>query len=226
MLSAKSQSLIPERSKIVELSKNYGQVSAILAGLEVSSGDCSICYSADLQDPPELLFELFRSFLKHNEIVIAVRSSREDSMFQNLTSKIGYWILRVKSPEIPKGGFDFFPAFIKYKRLKRAKGKSAYTFQKRLNIFIDAIFDSTDLLIKSATRIGFFIACCGLISAFFLLTEYLKGNSLNNGFTAIVTSILILGGCQLMMLGIVGEYVYRVYDITRNRPRYIIKNIF
>jgi dolichol-phosphate mannosyltransferase len=256
LLSAKSQGLIPERSKIVELSKNYGQVSAILAGLEVSSGDCSICYSADLQDPPELLFELFRSFLEHNEIVIAVRSSREDSMFQNLTSKIGYWILRIKSPEIPKGGFDFFligniakkfilerfgsrrflqgdilnlgfsPVFIKYKRLKRAKGKSAYTFQKRLNIFIDAIFDSTDLLIKSATRIGFFIACIGIISALFLLTEYLKGNSPYNGFTAIVTSILILGGCQLMMLGIVGEYVYRVYDITRNRPRYIIKNIF
>lgn len=256
LVLAKSQGLIPKESKIIELSKNYGQVPAILAGLEVSSGDCSICYSADLQDPPELLIELVKSYLNHNEIVIAVRSSREDSIFQNFTSRIAYWILRFKSPEIPKGGFDFFligkiarkfilertgsrlflqgdilnlgfsPDFIRYKRLKRAKGKSSYTFQKRLNVFIDAIFDSTDLLIKLATRIGFFTACLGLISAIYLLSGYFKGNSPYDGFTAILTSILILGGCQLMMLGVVGEYVYRVYDITRNRPRYIIKNIF
>lgn len=256
LLNAKSKSLTPKNTRIIELSKNYGQVSAILAGLEVSTGDCSICYSADLQDPPELMLKLFRNFLDKKEIVIAVRSSREDTFFQNITSKIAYWLLRIKSPEIPKGGFDFFllgnnakrfileragskrflqgdilnlgfsPEFIKYRRLKRKNGKSAYNFRTRFNVFIDALFDSTDLFIKLATRLGFIIAFLGIISAIFVLIEYLKGYSPYDGFTAIFSSILILGGLQMMMLGIIGEYVYRTYDIARNRPRYIIKNIF
>jgi dolichol-phosphate mannosyltransferase len=256
LLNAKSQSLIPKATKIIELSKNYGQVSAILAGLEVSTGNCSICYSADLQDPPELMLKLFRNFLDKKEIVIAVRSSREDNLLQNATSKIAYWLLRIKSPEIPKGGFDFFllgnnakrfileragsrrflqgdilnlgfsPEFIKYRRLKRTKGKSSYTFRTRFNLFTDALFDSTDLFIKLATRIGFIIAFSGLISAIFVLIGYLKGYSPYNGFAAIFSSILVLGGFQLVMLGVIGEYIYRIYDIARNRPRYIIKNIF
>ena len=256
LLSAKSKGLLPINSRIVELSKNYGQVSAILAGLEVSSGNCCICYSADQQDPPELILELFKHYLKKHEIVIAVRSSRDDGLFQRVTSKIGYWFLRIKSPEIPKGGFDFFlvgniakrfilertgsrrflqadilnlgfsPVFIEYKRSKRTLGKSAYNFRKRLNIFIDAIFDSTDLFIKLATRLGFFIACSGLFSSIFLFIQYFRGYSPYDGFTAIISSILVLGGSQLMMLGIIGEYTYRIYDITRNRPTYIVKNIF
>ena len=253
---AKSLNLIPTRSKIVELSKNFGQVSAILAGLEVASGNCSIAYSADQQDPPELILKMFRIFQEKNEIVIAVRSSRSDGIFQSFTSKIGYWFLRIKSPEIPKGGFDFFligniakkfiidragsrrflqgdilnlgftPVFIDYRRSRRTKGKSGYNFQKRFNIFIEALFDSTDLFIKLATRLGFLVSSVGLISSIFLLFEYFRGHYPYDGFTAVITSILILGGSQLMMLGIIGEYTYRVYDITRNRPRYIIKNIF
>jgi dolichol-phosphate mannosyltransferase len=256
LLEKKTSKLLPKESKIIELSRNFGQVPALIAGLETSKGDCSICYSADMQDPPELFLEMFNLFVQKNEIVLAIRASRRDSFFRNFTSRIGYSILRRKVPTIPKGGFDFFllgssarnslliisgsrrfiqgdilnlgfdPRFIEYNRTAREKGKSAYTFAKRLETFVDAFYDSSDLPIKVTTRLGFAIAVSGFLSAIYLLIVYFKGESPFNGFTALVTSILILGGIQLMVLGVIGEYIYRIYDITRNRPKHIIKDIF
>ena len=256
LVGKKNSRLLPKNSRIVELSRNFGQVSALIAGLEVSQGDCSICYSADMQDPPEMFLKMYELFIEKAEIVLAVRASRRDSFFRNFTSKIGYSILRNKVPTIPKGGFDFFllgdvarkslltrsgskrfiqgdilnlgfdPRLIEYNRAARDKGKSAYTFGKRIEAFTDAFYDSSDLPIKVATRLGFGIATTGFLSAGYLLIGYFNGESPFNGFTAIVTSVLILGGIQLMVLGVIGEYIYRIYDISRNRPKHIIKNIF
>ncbi len=256
LLEKKNSRLLPNDSRIIELSRNFGQVSAIIAGLEISRGDCSICYSADMQDPPELFLEMYKIFIEKTEIVLAIRASRRDSFFRNFTSKIGYSILRNRVPAIPKGGFDFFllgdtarksllirsgskrfiqgdilnlgfnPRFIEYNRAARDKGKSAYTFAKRLEVFADAFYDSSDLPIKVTTRLGFGIATSGFLSAGYLLVGYFQGESPFNGFTALITSILILGGIQLMVLGVIGEYIYRIYDIARNRPKHIVKNIF
>jgi glycosyltransferase involved in cell wall biosynthesis len=256
LLGKKNEKLLPASTRIIELSRNFGQVSALVAGLEISQGDCSICYSADMQDPPELFLKMYQMFIENNEIVLAVRGSRRDSFFRNFTSKIGYSILRSKVPTIPKGGFDYFligdtakkslltrsgskrfiqgdilnlgfnPRLIEYSRVARDKGKSAYTFRKRLEAFADAFYDSSDLPIKVATRLGFGIATSGILSAGYLLLAYFNGESPFNGFTAIATSVLILGGIQLMVLGVIGEYIYRIYDISRNRPKHVIKNIF
>jgi glycosyltransferase involved in cell wall biosynthesis len=256
ILNAKDESLIPTESKIVELSRNFGQVQALYAGLEISTGNCSICFSADMQDPPELFLEMYKLYCKKNEIVLCVRSAREDSFFRNLTSTIGYSILRRQESAIPKGGFDFFligsrakkfllerhgtrrflqgdlvnlgfsPEIIKYRRVKRAQGRSSYTFRKRLGLFADAFYDSSDLPIKLSTRFGFIVANLGFISAIFLLVNFWLGITPFNGFTALITPVLILGGIQLMVLGVIGEYIYRIFDITRNRPSYIVKNVF
>ena len=256
IINAKADKLVPKNTKILELSRNFGQVQAIYAGLTFSTADCAICYSADMQDPPELFLEMYKVYSNVNQIVLCARTSREDSFFRNLTSKIGYEILRREEPSIPKGGFDFFligsqakkyllersgsrrflqgdlvnlgfsPAVINYKRTKRSNGRSSYTFRKRLIIFADAFYDSSDLPIKLSTRFGFLVAALGFLSAIFLLVNYLLGKTPFNGFTALITPILILGGMQLMVIGIIGQYIYRIYDISRNRPSYIIKNIF
>lgn len=255
-ITAKAQKLIPPNTKILELSRNFGQVQAIYAGLSISTADCAICYSADMQDPPELFLEMYEAYCKDNQVVLCVRTSREDSFFRNLTSRIGYEILRREEPTIPKGGFDFFligshakrfllerngsrrflqgdlvnlgfsPAVINYRRIKRANGRSSYTFRKRLMIFADAFYDSSDLPIKLSTRFGFSVAALGFISAIFLFVNFLLGRTPFNGFTALITPILILGGMQLMVIGVIGQYIYRIYDITRNRPTHIIKNTF
>ena len=255
IIEAKKKNRIPKSSIIVELSRNFGQIQAINAGFSLSTGKSTICYSADMQDPPELFIKMYEAFIEGHEIVLAVRSAREDNFIQNLTSKIGYGILRREVPNIPKGGFDFFlvgqesklhlmqrngsrrflqgdlinlgfsPAILHYKRSKRVKGRSSYTFKKRLAIFADAFYDSSNLPIKLSSRVGFVVASFGFFSAVYLLISYFSGKTPFDGFTALMTSILFIGGIQLMVLGVIGEYISRIFDISRNRPIYVVKSV-
>jgi glycosyltransferase involved in cell wall biosynthesis len=255
LIDLKNSNSLPKNSMIVTLSRNFGQVSAILAGLEISKSDCSICYSADMQDPAELFLPMYEAYKSGSEIVLAVREARNDSWVRNLTSFIGYGLLRSQLPEVPKGGFDFFligskakihllkrpgtrrflqgdilklgfkQTKINYERQKRDAGKSAYTFRKRLAIFTDAFYDSTDLLIKISTRTGFLLAGVGFFSAIVILLKYFSGISPFNGFTTLSSAILILGGLQLSLIGIIGEYIYRIYEIVKKSPSYIVESV-
>jgi glycosyltransferase involved in cell wall biosynthesis len=256
LIDNKQRGALPSVTKIVKLSRNFGQISALIAGMEVSTGECVICYSADMQDPASLFVPMYRSFESGNEIVLAVRESRSDHWFRNLTSKLGYGLLRLEIPEVPKGGFDFFLVsghakefllnrsgarrflqgdilklgysreVIRYSREKRILGKSSYTFRKRLALFTDAFYDTSDFPIKFGTRLGFAIAAIGFLTTFFVLASYIKDESPFNGFTALLCATLILGGLQLALIGIIGEYIYRTFDIVRNRPRFIIEKIY
>jgi len=256
LLDLKKHRKLPQDSKVVKLSRNFGQISALLAGLEISDGECMICYSADMQDPSKLFITMYEHFRNGSEVVIATRESRSDGFIWDMTSKFGYALLRREVPNIPKGGFDFFligqkarkilldragskrflqadilhlgfqPVLIGYPRVKRMYGKSGYSFRRRLEVFVNAFFDSTDLPIKVATRLGFTISICGFLSTLFVLFSYLRGDSPFNGFAAITSAILVIGGLQLGLIGILGEYIYRIYDINRNRPRFIIEKVY
>ena len=251
----KGSGLTPANTLIIKLSRNFGQVPALLAGLELAEGDCTICYSADMQDPSELFMPMFEYFKKGNEIVIATRESRSDGFLWDLTSKVGYYLLRSEVPSIPKGGFDFFlvgrksknlllqrngskrflqgdlinlgfsPIEIKYNRVKRKYGKSSYSLRKRVSIFSDAFYDSSDMPIKVATKFGFGIAGLGFVSTMYVLFGFFSGKQPFNGFAALACGILILGGMQLAIIGIIGEYIYRTYDIARNRPHFAVEKV-
>jgi len=255
LISLRSEKLLPVETLIVKLSRNFGQTSAILAGLEVSDGECTICYSADMQDPSDLFIPMCTYYNSGEEMVIAIRKSRSDGLLWDLTSKIGYGLLRREVPSIPKGGFDFFligsvaksallersgskrfmqgdllhlgfnPIEIEYDRRKRKYGNSAYTLRKRLNVFSNAFYDSSDLPIKVSTRLGFSLSAFGFLSAILILIGYVRGLSPFNGFAALASAILVLGGLQLALIGILGEYIYRTYDISRGRPVYIIDKV-
>ena len=95
--------------KIIKLSRNYGSQMAILAGIKNSSGDCMGCISADLQEPPELIFRMYKEWEKGYEIVIAAREGRQDNWMSRLMSNLFYFIFRmVVSKEMPKYGYDLF----------------------------------------------------------------------------------------------------------------------
>jgi dolichol-phosphate mannosyltransferase len=256
LIGKKRSGALPPETQIVSLSRNYGQIAALIAGIQHATGDAIICYSADLQDPHDLFVPMFQKFLLGNEVVLAVRESREDHWFRALTSRVAYSFLRSEVRDIPKGGFDFFligrkakeslllrsgsrrflqgdilnlgfsRATLGYTRRERPFGKSAYNFRKRLGVFSDAFYDSSSLPIKFCTRLGFTISILGFAGALNFIYIYGIGDSPFNGFTAIATSILILGGLQLVLMGIIGEYIYRIYDIVRNRPIYVVDEIF
>ena len=103
------QARYPRSVKVVKLARNFGSMSAILAGMTVARGDCIGMIAADLQDPPELFLEMIRHWEQGNKSIFAVRQDREDPLSSKVFSSLYYRLVRQFAiPNYPEGGFDFF----------------------------------------------------------------------------------------------------------------------
>ena len=99
----------PDLITLIKFTRNFGQISALLAGYTYVRGDCIVSISADLQDPPELIWEMFCRWREGNKLVVANRVHRHDGWAQDMISAVCWTMLRRYAvPKIPKGGFDFF----------------------------------------------------------------------------------------------------------------------
>lgn len=243
----------PDHVCLVKLSRNFGQVSAILAGYEAAQGDAVITLSADLQDPVEVMAQMISHWEKGQEIVIAHRVSRDDDATATLFSRIAYGFARRANPRIPAGGFDYLllsrraaelmrsfngqhrffqgdvlwlglpTTLIPYARERRKHGKSGWTFAKKFKYFTDLILDSSYLPIRLMSSLGFLTASAGLLYALVIVVAWFRGQTPFTGWAPIMVTILIVGGLIMMMLGIIGEYLWRIYDDIKKRPLYIVE---
>ena len=103
------QRAYPDLITVVKLTRNFGSMAAIQAGLTVATGDCVGMVTADLQDPPELLIEMVRHWERGSKAIFAVRAARHDSVSQKLWAATYYALMRrFALPDYPSGGFDFF----------------------------------------------------------------------------------------------------------------------
>lgn len=239
--------------KIISFSRNFGQVAAIIAGLKEVTGNCVISMSADLQEPISLIESMILKWKEGNEIVICHRNDREDGFIANNTSKLFYNLIKLSNPKMPKGGFDFLlidkkavavlntidernrffqgdilwlgftVSFIPYNRIKRTIGVSQWTLSKKIKYFIDGLLNTSYIPIRLMSLIGICTSLIGFLYAFIIFYNRLFNNTPFNGWAPIMITILIIGGFIMIMLGIIGEYVWRTYDETRKRPIYIIK---
>jgi glycosyltransferase involved in cell wall biosynthesis len=245
-----------ERVRIVTFTRNFGQMAAILAGLKAASGDLVLHLSADLQDPVELIPRMVRDYEAGSEMVIAHRAEREDRWTTRMTSRLFYGVIRLSFPQLPAGGFDYVlmarhvvdafngidvrnrffqgdllwlgykTTFIPYARAKRTIGRSQYTFTKRLKNSIDAILDSSYLPIRFISAIGVLIAVVGFLYAVNITYWRLRYGLAFPGQAPIMILILLIGGVLMLMLGIVGEYVWRIYDEVKKKPNYVVRKMF
>ena len=242
----------PKRVSAHRLSRNFGQLSAMVAGYRLARGDAVVSISADLQDPTELIGDMVDRWLTGDDIVIANRAGRSDSKLSSTTSRLAYWYARRATPSIPEGGFDYFlmsrraidlllqfkgrfrflqgdllwlglpTSFIPYVRRERPHGKSGYSFGKRLSNFTDLVIDSSYGPIKAVSRAGFVIALLGFAYLITIVVDRLAGGTPFNGWAPIMVTLLILNGFVLMTLGVIGEYLWRIYDQVRERPMHIV----
>lgn len=103
------QSKYPEIIKVVKLSRNFGSMSAIQAGLEVSDADCVGMTTADLQDPPELFLEMLKHWENGVKAVFAIRQDRKEPFLGKWFANLYYYFIKLFAvPDYPNGGFDFF----------------------------------------------------------------------------------------------------------------------
>lgn len=224
---------IDSRVRYLSFDENYGQVAAIIAGLRHCRGDAAIVMSADLQDPPEMITEMIRSWAEGSIITICHRKSREDRFMDKFFSAIFYGTMKLIYPLIPKGGFDFFLldrlaltkfnsidkggrfvqgdvvklnmpiVFIPYERLPRKEGKSQWTFKRKLLYAFDGLTYSP--LLWSLFTIS---APSLLFSGFFLLVSADK-------FPFIAWVLLVLGSI-LLGIGFWG-LVYRSFSYHKKQ---------
>jgi glycosyltransferase involved in cell wall biosynthesis len=242
----------PTRVSAHRLSRNFGQLSAMVAGFRLARGNAVISMSADLQDPTALIGDMVDRWLAGDEIVIANRSGRSDGRLAATTSRIAYWYARRSTPAIPEGGFDYFlmsrraidlllqfkgrfrflqgdllwlglpTTFIPYVRRERPHGKSGYNLLKRIDNFTDLVIDSSYGLIKAMSRLGFVVAFLGFVWLITIVINWFAGGSPFNGWAPIMVALLLLLGFMMVMIGVIGEYLWRIYDHVRERPMHVV----
>jgi len=112
---------------------------------------------------------------------------------------------------------------IYYEREERYAGKTKYPLKKMLKLSVDGITSFSTKPLKLTKWIGIFMAAVGFIYAIIVIIQKLVGIQMQTGWASTMVTILLIGGIQLIMLGITGEYIARIFDESKNRPLYIIK---
>ncbi len=247
----------PEIIKVVKLTRNFGSMAAIQAGLTVATGDCVGMVAADLQDPPELIPEMVSYWEKGIKAVFAVRQRREEPFIQRLFSNGYYSLIRhFAIQDYPNGGFDLFlvdrqvvaeinqirekntnlmslvfwlgfkPVLIPYTRRRREKGKSRWTFTKKMKLFVDTFVAFSFFPIRLFSVMGFLVAIASFLYGTFVLFYWLIFGITVKGFVPTMLVITFVSGVQMAMLGVLGEYLWRVLDEVRRRPPFVIDEVF
>lgn len=240
---------------IVKLTRNFGSVSTSKTGLKFATGDCFIWIAADLQDPPELIIDMIKHWLDGEKYIIAIRKERDDPFLSKVFSAIYYWILkRFIIPDYPYGGFDlalmdkqllsyirdssknintpllsywlgFQPVILEYHRRKRIHGKSQWSFAKRIKFFVDSLYGFSAFPLRLITMIGFIVSALSFLYGGSVVVNTLIGVSPSPGFPTIVALITFLLGLIIIMLGIIGEYIWRIFDQLNQRPEAVIDEV-
>lgn len=214
--------------------------------------DVIISMDADLQDDIDAIDEMLKKYQEGNDIVYGVRSARKtDTFFKRFTAESFYKFMKVLGVDCVYNHADYrltskrvldelenfkevnlflrgmFPLvgyksdIVYYERHERFAGESKYPLKKMLNFAWDGITSFSIKPLRIITSIGFiilFISLCIMIST---LINVLTGHTVAN-WTFLTISIWFIGGLQMISLGIVGEYIGKIYSETKQRPRFII----
>ena len=226
-----------------------------MAGLSVAQGEAVAVISADLQDPPGLIPEMVQSWEKGNLVNLAVRSGREEKAIKNWFADTYYRLVRKwVISDYPKRGFDFFvidktvadklvamqeknssiylqliwlgykPTMIEYTREEREKGVSMWTYSKRINLFIDTFVVFSHHPIRALTALGGIIGVIALVLAVVVIIDRMV-NHTPAGWASVMLVVLLTSSFQMIMMGVLGEYIWRNLDETRKRPLYVIEKV-
>ena len=241
---------------VVELSRNFGQHAAVMAGFSKCRGEIVVTLDADLQNPPEEIGRLVAKMEEGYDVVGTIRKDRDDPRLRKLASRVvnrvigratGHnmrdygCMLRAYSRETVQAMLacperhTFIPALamavsrrateIEVDHTSRSRGKSKYSIVRLLQLNLDLFIGFTSIPLRVVSATGSAIAVVGLaFSLYLLVRRLLVGPELEGVFT-LFAILFFFVGVQIMALGLVGEYIARMYDEVRGRPRYIIRSV-
>ena len=244
-----------DRLLVVALSRNFGHQTALTAALDQVSGDVAVLMDGDLQDPPEAIPTLLDAYQQGYDVVYVRRVNRKESWWLRLCYHLFYRLLAaLSSIQLPLDAGDFglmsrrviqemhrMPEHHRYlrglrtwvgfrqigisiERSARHAGRPKYSPLKLLTLAFDGIFAFSIVPLRAAAILGTVaIVLSGLFSLYAVYVRFWVHSP--QGFTAIILVITFLSGVNLFFLGIIGEYVGRVYEETKARPHYVLARI-
>jgi len=245
--------------RVVELTKNYGQHAAIMAGFSITQADIVITMDADLQNPPEEITNLIKVMEEGNyDVVGTIRKGRKDSFFRILPSKIINMVARkitrvsmrdwgcmLRCYRLPvvqrmiqcREHATFIPALatvfakriteIEVAHEERHGGKSNYPLRKLINLQFDLVASFSDLPMKLIMYGGILMSLLGVCFGAFLAVARLVYGArwAAEGIFTLFAVLFVFVGLQFFALGVIGEYIGRIYREVRKRPEYVIEKI-
>lgn len=242
--------------KVVKLTRNFGAVHCSKTGFKFVTGDAFMIIAADLQDPPGLILEMVDRWLAGSKFIICERIARDDPVVSKIYSKIYYKLLRaLVIRDYPEGGYDmalmdkaflphllnsaksvftpllaywlgYKPDVIHYHRPAREHGKSGWTFAKKFTAFLDVMLGFSITPIRAISGVGFVVALCSFLYGGAVVLSALFHRIPVEGFATVVALVTFLLGLIIVMLGIIGEYLWRIFDETNKRPETVIEEVW
>ncbi len=217
--------------------------------------DVTVSIDADLQDDVLVIEEMIDKFHAGNDIVYGVRNDRKSDSFFKRTTAQGFYKLMsgmgVKTVYnhadfrlMSKRAVEYFAQFhesnlylrgmmpligyqtdsVYYERKERVAGESKYPLKKMIALAFNGITSFSIKPISLITGLGVFIIICCVLAAIYALVSYFTGN-VESGWTSLILSIWFIGGVQLLSIGLVGQYIGKIYVEVKHRPRYNIEKI-
>ena len=246
-----------KRVSYLNLSRNFGKETAMIAGLDHVSGDATVIIDADLQDPPELIPEMIKHWEEGYDDVYAKRKSRAgESWVKKRTSELFYKILQRstritiqrdtgdfrlldrrcvealkqlrESQRYTKGMFSWVgykKKEILYDRDPRAAGETKWNYLKLSELAIEGITSFTTAPLRLSSLLGLIVSVCAFFYIVVVVVKTLVYGDDAAGYPSLMAVVLFLGGVQLLSLGIIGEYIARIFNETKNRPLYFVEEL-
>jgi dolichol-phosphate mannosyltransferase len=245
------------RIKVVDLARNFGHQIAVSAGLAYADGAAVALIDADLQDPPEVLVQMFHLWKQGYEVVFGVRKTRAgESWFKLKSAEWFYRILNLLSDtEIPRDTGDFrlldrkavdailrmperdrmlrglsswigFRRYgLEYERLPRLAGVTKYPLHKMVRLALDGILSFSVVPLRLVSIMGVATAGISVLGISYALVLRLFTQIWVPGWTLLFIGMLFIGGLQMLSLGVVGEYIGRIYTEAKQRPLYLVREV-
>lgn len=240
-------------TRVIKHTRNFGAIRAIKTGYRFVTGDCFTILAADLQDPPRLIVDMARHWLQGRKYVVCERESRDDPWTSRMMSWLYYRLVHLfVSKDFPSGGYDlalmdramlpylvnssksayihllafwlgFQATVIKYHRQKRLHGRSRWTIWKKLNASVDAIAGFSIAPVRLMTGVGLTVALCSFLYGAFQVARALVGRTDVPGFASLASLIAFSLGLNMVMLGVMAEYLWRIFLEVNPRPESVVE---
>jgi dolichol-phosphate mannosyltransferase len=239
-------------TKVIALARNFGAVAASKTGFRYATGDAFTILAADLQDPVEQLLLMVEEWQRGATFVVSARASRGDPAMTRLFAGFYYWILDwlvVKG--YPQGGYDlmlmdramlpymqdstkhtnpnlyaywlgFAPVILYYHRRPRPHGKSRWTFRKRVRFLLDTVTGFSVAPLRLLSGFGVTVATFSFLYGIYIAINALLGKMDTPGFATLAVLIAFFSGLILIMLGVIGEYLWRIFEAVNHKPESVV----